>query len=96
MSVSPEEWPEALGTFFGINETTAAIILSLSLIFMIVLPVMYLTRESKNGSMVWLIFTFLGECVVLGLGWLPFWVMIMTILITAIPIARLGSNIAGG
>ena len=94
--MSLEDWPEALGTFFGINETTAALILSLSVIFAIVLPVMLLTMKQDNAVTIWLIFTFIGECVVLGLGWLPLWIMIMTIVITAIPIAMFGSRAIGG
>ena len=94
--MSLEDAPEALATFFGINETTAALFLSLSVIMAIVLPIMILTRENDNGVIIWLIFTFIGECVVMGLGWLPLWVMVMTLIITSIPISMLGAKVIGG
>jgi len=94
MSLSLEDIPTAFADFFGINETTAQLILSIVVIFAILLPTMILAK-GKNAVTIWLIAVFLGECVVLGLGWLPFWIMIMTIAITALSIAWLGAKIAG-
>ena len=56
---------------------------------------MYLAR-GKNAVTIWLIVTFLGECIVLGLGWLPFWILIMTIAIAVLAIALVSSKAIGG
>ena len=94
--MSLEDIPQDFADYFAINLTTAQLILSVAVIFAILLPVMYLAR-GKNAVAIWLITTFLGECIVLGLGWLPFWIMIMTIAVTVLAIAVVGANaISGG
>ena len=92
---SLEDVPEAFGNFIGVNETTAQLILSIIIILALLLPSMILAR-GKNAVTVWLIMVFFGELIVLGLGWLPFWVLIMTISVTALSIALIGSNAIGG
>lgn len=93
--MSLEDIPQNFADYFGINLTTAELILSVTVIFMILLPTMYLAR-GRNAVTIWLITTFLGECIVLGLGWLPFWIMIMTIAVTVLAIAIVGSRAIGG
>ena len=93
--MSLEDIPQNFADYFGINLTTAQLILSVTVIFMILLPTMYLAR-GRNALTIWLITTFLGECIVLGLGWLPFWIMIMTIAVTVLAIALVGSRALGG
>jgi len=90
-----EDIPQDFADYFVINLTTAQLILSLCVICTILFPVMYLSR-GKNAVTIWLITTFLGECIVLGLGWLPFWIMIMTICVTVLAIAVIGSKAIGG
>lgn len=93
---SLEDIPAYFAEFAGINLTTAQLILSIVVIFTILLPTMYLSR-GKNAPTIWLIMVFFGECIVLGLGWLPFWIMIMTISVTVLAIAVFSSNaITGG
>ena len=89
-----EDIPQDFADYFLINLTTAQLILSIAVIFTILLPIMYLAR-GKNAVTIWLIVTFLGECVVLGLGWLPFWIMIMTIAVTVMSIAWFGGKLGG-
>jgi len=93
--MSLEDIPSEFATYFGINETTAQLMLSLVVIFTLLLPTMYLAK-GKNAVTIWLIVTFLGECIVLGLGWLPFWIMIMTISITVLGMAVTISKAIGG
>jgi hypothetical protein len=92
--MSLEDIPSYFAIYTGINETTAQLLLSLVVIFAILVPVMILSR-GKNATTIWLIAVFLGECIVLGLGWLPFWIMIMTIAVTALAIAFLGGKLGG-
>lgn len=90
------EIPSQFAEYFVINETTAQLILSIAVIMTLLLPVMYLTRD-KNAPMIWLIVLFFGECIVLGLGWAPFFIMIMTIALTAFGIAALSAKgVTGG
>jgi len=89
--MSFEDVPTQFADFFDINLVTAQLMLSLVIIFMLLLPVMYLSR-GKNAVTIWLIVVFLGECIVLGLGWLPFWIMIMTIAVTVLGIAMVTSK----
>jgi len=93
--MSLEDIPSTFADYFGINETTGQLLLSLVVIFTLLLPTMYLAR-GKNAVTIWLIVTFLGECIVLGLGWLPFWIMIMTIAITVLGMAITTSKAIGG
>lgn len=93
--MSLEDIPQNFADYFGINLTTAELILSVAIIFTILLPTMYLAR-GRNAVTIWLIVTFLGECIVLGLGWLPFWIMIMTIAVTVLGIAVVGSRALTG
>lgn len=91
-----EDIPADFAGYFGINETAAQLILSIAVICMILFPTMILAR-GKNAPTVWLIMIFLGECLVLALGWMPFWIMIMTVAVTTLAIAVLSSDaITGG
>ena len=92
--MSLEDIPSYFADVTGINETTAQLILSIVVILAILLPTMILAK-GKNAVTIWLIAVFFGECIVLGLGWLPFWILIMTIAVTVLSIAWVGSKIAG-
>ena len=93
--MSLEDVPSVFADYFGINETTGQLLLSLVVIFTLLLPTMYLAK-GKNAVTIWLIATFLVECVVLGLGWLPFWIMTTTIIITVLGMAVTISKAIGG
>ena len=75
--------PSQMAEYLGTNITTAQLIISTAVILAILVPVMILSR-GKNAVTVWIICIFLGEAIVLGLGWAPFWLMIMTIMLTAL------------
>ena len=94
--MSLEDIPVAFADYFGINEGTAQVILSIVIIFTLLLPTMVLAR-GKNAVMIWLIVVFLAECLLVGLGWIPFWILIATIALMAFGVAILGVNsITGG
>ena len=94
--MSLEDIPQAFADYFSINLTTAQLFLSLVVILAILLPTMVLAK-GRNAVTIWLIMVFIGECIVLGLGWLPFWILIMTIAVTVLAIAVFGSGaISGG
>ena len=88
--------PDYFATLTGINETTAQLILSLVIICICLFP--YLILAHKNPSpLISLIMVFIGESISLGLGWSPFWVMIMFMVLTGGSIAVLGAkSVTGG
>jgi len=83
--------PLYFSDFTGINEGTAQVILSIIVIFAILLPTMILAR-GKNATTVYLIMTLLSECLLVGLGWMPFWILIATICMMALAVAVLGGG----
>lgn len=89
--MSLEDVPSYLADTWGINETTAQLILSIAVICLLLFP--YLVLASKNPSpMISLILVFIGESITLGLGWSPFWIMIMFMVLTAAGVAVLGAK----
>lgn len=93
--MSLEDIPAAFGEYFGINEGTAQMILSVTIIFTILLPTMVLAR-GKNATMIYLIMLLFAELLLVGLGWMPFWVLIATVAMMGLGIALLGSRIVTG
>ena len=93
--MSLEDIPSAFADAVGINEGTAQVILSIAIIFTLLLPTMLLAR-GKNATMIYLIMLLLAECLLVGLGWMPFWILIATVAMMAVAIAMLGSNVVTG
>lgn len=93
--MSLEDIPSVFADAVGINEGTAQVILSVVVIFTLLLPTMILAR-GKNATMIYLIITLLAECLLVGLGWMPFWILIATVAMMAVAIAMLGSNVVTG
>ncbi len=90
-----ESIPADLADALGINEVTAHVILSIIVIFSILLPIMYLSRD-KNAVTLYLITFLLIECLLVGIGWMPFWILIATVAMMAIAIAFLGAKVVTG
>lgn len=89
-----EDIPQWFADYFSINLGSAQVILSIMLIFTVLLPVLYFTK-GINITLD-LIVIFLVECLCVGIGWMPFWVLIGTIAMMAMAIAFLGSNVVSG
>ena len=78
------------------NETTAQLILSIFIIFLILLPYVILTKGEPN-PLVSIMLVFIGLSIALGLGWAPFWIMIMMIVVFVAGVAYLGTKgVTGG
>lgn len=93
--MSLEDIPSAFAEAVGINVGTAQVILSIVIIFALLLPVMLLAR-GKNAITIYLIMILLGECLLVGLGWMPFWILIATIAMMALAIAVIGAGAVTG
>ena len=86
-----EDIPSALADFFTITEATAQVLLSIAVIFAILLPTMILAR-GKNATLISLAMLLLAECLLVGLGWMPFWILIATVALMAFGVAVVGSE----
>jgi len=73
----------------------AQIILSVAVILAVLLPTMYLSRGTKSTT-IELVMFFLIESMLVGIGWLPFWVLIATVAVLALAIASLGTKVVTG
>ena len=93
--MSLEDIPTAFADAVGTNVGTAQVILSIVIIFTLLLPVMLLAR-GKNVTTIYLIMILLGECLLVGLAWMPFWILIATVAMMAMAIATLGTKVVTG
>jgi len=91
---------ESIPTWFSdtwnITLASAQAILSITVIVSVLIPILYLNRGRKGVVVEMLVF-FLTEALLVGLGWLPFWLLIGTVAMMALAIAFIGSSaITGG
>ena len=88
--------PSYFADLTGMNEVTAQLILSIFIIFLLLLPYIILTKGEPN-PIVSFILIFIGLSIALGLGWAPFWIMIMMIFILVAGVAYLTTKgVTGG
>ena len=66
-------------------------ILSIVVILAVLLPTMYLSRGSKS-TIIEIVFLFLTEAFLVGIGWLPFWLLIATVAVLAFGVASNGTD----
>lgn len=92
---SLEDIPGWFADIWSISLESAQVILSLAVILAILLPTMYLARGTRAVTIEIVMF-FLAEALLVGIGWLPFWVMIATVAVMAIAIALLGTKVITG
>jgi len=90
-----ESIPTWFSDFTDISLEAAQIILSIMVILAVLLPTMYLSRGTKSTT-IELIMFFLVESLLVGIGWLPFWVLIATVAVLALAIASLGTKVVTG
>ena len=95
MQVSIENIPALVADAWGITEASAQVLLSIVVILSVLLPVMILAR-GKRALTIEIVMIFLVECLLVGIGWLPFWILIATVAVMAIAIALLGSRVIVG
>lgn len=93
--MSLEDIPQTFADAVGINLVTAQVILSITIIFALLLPAMLLAR-GKNATTIYLIMVLLAESLLVGLGWMPFWILIATVCMMALAVAFLGARVVTG
>ena len=92
--MSLENIPSLVSSAWGITLASAQVLLSIVVMLAVLLPVMYLSKGKNTFSIV--IVIFLVECLLVGITWLPFWVLIATVAVMAISIAMLGTDMVIG
>lgn len=90
-----EDIPEMFGDFFDISTEASQVFLSIVVILAVLLPVMLMSRGSKSVT-IEAVVLFLTMCFLIGIGWLPFWILIMAVLIIAIFWAGIGADMVSG
>jgi hypothetical protein len=91
---SLEDVPTWFSDYFDIPLEAAQVILSVIVILLVLLPVLILT-QGKSLTTVAVMFV-LTEAVLVGISWLPGWLMILTVCIVALALAKFGSDSIGG
>ena len=92
---SLEDIPAYFADFMGTSLAAAQVILSIVVILAVLLPTMYLARGTRAIT-IEIVMLFLCECLLVGMGWMPFWILIATIAVMAIAIAMLGTKVVTG
>jgi len=92
---SLEDIPTWFADFMGINLAAAQVILSIVVILAVLLPTMYLSRGTRAIT-IEIVMLFLCECLLVGIGWMPFWILIATIALMAMAIAMFGTRVVTG
>ena len=92
---SLEDIPAYFADFMGISLAAAQVILSIVVILSVILPTMYLARGNRAIT-IEIVMLFLCECLLVGIGWLPFWVLIATVAVLGFAIASFGTKLVTG
>ena len=93
--MSLEDIPQVFADSVGINLLSAQVILSIVIIFTLLLPTMLLTK-GKGPPIIYLLTIFLAECLLVGLGWLNFWVLIMSVVLMALGMSKITTDLVSG
>lgn len=90
-----EDWPQAFADYAGINLLSGQVILSIVVIFTFLLPVILLSK-GKAPSIIYILTIFFAECLLVGIGWLNFWIMIASIVIMALGASKITTDLVTG
>lgn len=93
--MSLEDVPTYFSDYMNISLEAAQVILSIVVILAVLLPTMYLSRGRKS-LLLEVVMLFLAGAFLIGIGWLPFWIMIAIVAVMAIAIASLGTKVVTG
>ena len=92
--MSLESIPTYFSDFLDISLEAGQAILSIVVILAVLLPTMYLSRN--KSIIIEVIMLFLTEAFLVGIGWLPFWLLIATVALMALGVASVGTKAVTG
>jgi hypothetical protein len=78
----------------GITLATAQVILSVVVILAVLLPTMYFSKGKSNLPTI--VMLFLMMSLLVGITWLPFWILIATVAVLSFAVASLGTKAVTG
>ena len=90
-----ESIPVWFADTMDITLAAAQTLLSIVVVLTVLLPTIYLSKGSKS-IIAELVMLFLVESMLVGIGWLPFWLLIMTVAMCALAIALGGTGLVTG
>ena len=93
--MSLESIPTYFSDFMDISLEAGQAILSIFVILAVLLPTMFLSRDRKS-TIIEIVMLVLTESFLVGIGWLPFWLLIATVAVLAFGIAALGTQAVTG
>ncbi len=93
--MSLEDIPTWFADTMDITLAAAQALLSIVVLLTVLLPTMYLSRGSKSTT-IELVMLFLVISMLVGIGWLPFWLLIASVSVAAMGVAFLGSKLVTG
>lgn len=83
--------PSYVAGITGMSEITVQLLLSVLIITILLFPYLILAKDKSNGFVI-IILIFIGESISLSLGWSPFWLMLMFMVILSASVAILGTK----
>ena len=93
--MSLEDIPTYFSDYMDISLEAGQAILSIIVILAVLLPVLYLSKD--KGITIPAVMFVLTEAFLVGIGWIPAWLMIVTVVIVALAFARFTSvSVTGG
>ena len=93
--MSLESIPTYFSDFMDISLEAGQALLSIFVILAVLLPTMYLSRGNKS-TIIEIVMLVLTESFLVGIGWLPFWLLIATVAVLCFGIAALGTSAVTG
>jgi len=93
--MSLESIPTYFSDFLDVTLEAAQVILSVVVILAVLLPTMYLSRGSQSVT-IEIVMLVLTESFLVGIGWLPFWLLIATVAVMALAVASIGTKAVTG
>ena len=91
-----ENIPVWIAEAWGIDLVVAQIFISSAVFFGFIVPILVLRKKSASGFNLELVGGFFALSVCVGLGWLPFWVLMAVIVVLAVTVAIFGSDMVLG
>lgn len=92
---SLEDIPELFADYLDISVESGQIILSVVVLLAVLLPVMYLAK-GKRALSIEIVMIFVVMCLLVGINWLPYWILIATVAVLALAWAKFGSDLVTG
>jgi len=93
--MSLEDIPTYFSDWMSISLEAAQVILSIVVIAAVLFPTMYLSCGRKS-VLIEIVMLFMCEAFLVGIGWLPFWLLIATVVVMAMAIASFGTELVTG